>query len=264
MSRAFAQLTCADLRALAAEARDGRLARPYSSITLGRRLGPLRAEVAAAEMEALGLDPSPLSLALSLLATEREAIETHARRLQLVWTGPELPGSQTRDTLVVVRELFRSAEASVLASGFAVYQGKEVFETLAKRMVERPSLRVSLFLNIQRPDGSREHEHVVVREFVDHFQRKQWPGEKAPDIYYDPRALGGDKLTRAVLHAKCIVVDDHKAFVTSANLTTAAQERNIEAGILVEDAGLAESLRMQFETLVRAGILKQAFPAGGP
>jgi phosphatidylserine/phosphatidylglycerophosphate/cardiolipin synthase-like enzyme len=61
-----------------------------------------------------------------------------------------------------------------------------------------------------------------------------------------------------VLHAKCIVVDDRKAFVTSANLTTAAQERNIEAGLLVEDAGLAQSLRMQFETLVGAGILKPA------
>jgi phosphatidylserine/phosphatidylglycerophosphate/cardiolipin synthase-like enzyme len=259
MSRAFAQLTCADLRALAAEAKDGRLSRPYSPVSLGRRLGPLRAEATATEMEALGLDPASLALALGLLATEREAIETHARRLQLVWTGPELTGSQTRDTLVVVRELFSTAESSVLVSGFAVYQGKEVLETLAQRMVERPSLRVSLFLNIARPDGSQDQEHDIVRDFVDHFRRKHWPGPVVPEMFYDPRSLVRDSSTRAVLHAKCIVVDNLRAFVTSANLTTAAQERNIEAGLLVEDAGLAQSLRMQFDTLVSAGILKPAF-----
>ena len=120
-----------------------------------------------------------------------------------------------------------------------------------------PSLRVSLFLNIARPDGRQDREDDIVRDFMDHFRRTQWPGESAPEIYYDPRSLGRDHATRAVLHAKCIVVDDHKAFVTSANLTTAA-ERNIEAGVLIEDGGLAHSLRMQFETLVGAGILKPA------
>jgi hypothetical protein len=34
----------------------------------------------------------------------------------------------------------------------------------------------------------------------------------------------------------------------------------VEAGVLIEDRALARSLRMQFESLVRTGILKRACP----
>jgi phosphatidylserine/phosphatidylglycerophosphate/cardiolipin synthase-like enzyme len=44
--------------------------------------------------------------------------------------------------------------------------------------------------------------------------------------------------------------------VTSANLTEAAQERNIEAGVLVEDEGLAHRLRLQFDGLIERGELR--------
>jgi hypothetical protein len=197
------------------------------------------------------------------LADEREASSQEDAGAELVWTGPELPGAESRDTLVVVRELFASAESSVLASGFAVSQGKDVFEALARRMGEVPSLRVRLFLNIARPPGNRDSELDLVRAFVGEFRRKNWPNDAPPEIYYDPRSLAEDYRQRAVLHAKCIVVDDRHAFVTSANLTTAAQEKNIEAGLLVRDGGLARRLRTQFDTLVAAGVLKLAYRPEG-
>jgi len=155
--------------------------------------------------------------------------------------------------------LFASAESSVLVSGFAVHQGKEIFEPLARRMAEVPSLKVRLFLNIARPPGSRDSEPEIVRDFIAQFRKKDWPNDAPPEIYYDPRSLAEHYRERAVLHAKCIVVDDRRAFVTSANLTTAAQEKNIEAGLLVGDGGLARGLRTQFETLVTAGVFKQAY-----
>ena len=40
------------------------------------------------------------------------------------------------------------------------------------------------------------------------------------------------------------------AFVTSANFTEAAQDRNIEVGVLVRIPSFAVSLREQFDTLV--------------
>jgi len=45
------------------------------------------------------------------------------------------------------------------------------------------------------------------------------------------------------------------AFVTSANFTEAAQDRNIEAGVLMRDGRTARSLSGQFESLVAAGKL---------
>jgi hypothetical protein len=259
MSRPFDTLTSADLRALASAAKAGRLAQPYSAIALGRYLDPAVARQTADSLNSIGLSPDALAAALSILADEREAAGLRSGRIELVWTGPELPGAGSRDTLVVVRELFASAESSVLVSGFAVHQGKEVFERLAGRMSEVPALKVRLFLNIARSQGSRDREEQIVQDFVSQFRRNDWPNDTPPEIYYDSRSLAEGHRERAVLHAKCIVVDDRRALVTSANLTPAAQERNIEAGLLVDDRGIARSLRMQFDSLVSAGVLKPAY-----
>lgn len=57
---------------------------------------------------------------------------------------------------------------------------------------------------------------------------------------------------RATWHAKVVVIDDEKAFVTSANFTEWAQQRNVEAGVLVRNAEVARQLRQQFEGLVQS------------
>ncbi|BDA75995.1 hypothetical protein CAL7716_101610 (plasmid) [Calothrix sp. PCC 7716] len=63
---------------------------------------------------------------------------------------------------------------------------------------------------------------------------------------------------KACLHAKCVVVDEERLFVTSANFTEAAHERNIEAGVLIADTVAAKAMRAQFETLVTRGVLRKA------
>ncbi len=64
-------------------------------------------------------------------------------------------------------------------------------------------------------------------------------------MYYDPPALelGG---AGGALHAKAVVADDEAVFVTSANLTEAALDRNIEVGLLVRDRALAATLSSHF------------------
>jgi phosphatidylserine/phosphatidylglycerophosphate/cardiolipin synthase-like enzyme len=54
----------------------------------------------------------------------------------------------------------------------------------------------------------------------------------------------------ACLHAKCVVVDEERLLITSANFTEAAHERNIEAGVLMRDRTIAKAIRSQFEMLV--------------
>lgn len=53
------------------------------------------------------------------------------------------------------------------------------------------------------------------------------------------------------------MVDDDRALVSSANFTEAAHERNIEAGLLLNDRQVAKALRAQFETLVERGALRR-------
>lgn len=52
------------------------------------------------------------------------------------------------------------------------------------------------------------------------------------------------------LHAKYIVVDNEYVFVSSANFTEAAQNRNVEVGLLVRSAVLSERLTRFFEALL--------------
>ncbi|WP_438031298.1 phospholipase D-like domain-containing protein [Sorangium sp. So ce233] len=56
-------------------------------------------------------------------------------------------------------------------------------------------------------------------------------------------------------HTKCIVIDEEITFVTSANASAAAQQENIEAGVLIEDRLFALALGKQFDDLVTAGLL---------
>jgi phosphatidylserine/phosphatidylglycerophosphate/cardiolipin synthase-like enzyme len=161
-----------------------------------------------------------------------------------------------RDTAVVVRELFRGARSSVLVAGYAVYQGREVFRALAERMAEVSALRVRLFLDVHRQPGDDAPDDVLLTRFAHRFRQSEWPGEAMPEVFYDPRSLAADAVKRSSLHAKCVVVDQETAFVSSANFTEAAQVRNIEVGVLVQSPAFAARLSQQFETLAAVGLLQ--------
>ena len=53
-----------------------------------------------------------------------------------------------------------------------------------------------------------------------------------------------------------MVVDDEAVFITSANLTEAAFDRNIELGLLVRDRTLAATTVLHFRTLIEQDRLR--------
>ena len=55
---------------------------------------------------------------------------------------------------------------------------------------------------------------------------------------------------------KCIVVDNRSVFVSSANFTEAAQQRNLEVGLLIHSESLAEKLTRHFDTLLAECLLQ--------
>lgn len=198
-----------------------------------------------------GLSPGGLAYFLRTLGSERADGHRAHDHLELVWTGPEGGSAQSRDTTVVVRDMFSKAERSVLVAGFAVRQGREIFRTLAERMDGLPDLDVKMFLNVGRssPHDDRSSSEVV-RVFSEDFRANQWPGKRLPEVFFDPRSLNQEGHQRASLHAKCVVVDQVEALVTSANFTEAAQQRNIEVGVRIVDPYFAKTLVHQFDTLM--------------
>jgi phosphatidylserine/phosphatidylglycerophosphate/cardiolipin synthase-like enzyme len=127
---------------------------------------------------------------------------------------------------------------------------------------------VTLLLNIQRRWGDTTKSEHLVGEFAHTFWHKAWPGQRRPRVYYDPRSLELDQYgsqpyagakagsgAKAVLHAKAAVVDEEALFITSANLTEAASDRNIEMGILLRDRSMALTVVSYFQRLVDGGHL---------
>lgn len=233
----------------------GLLVPPYSSAAVRSVLAiSQRAEdivEGLCELERLGIVGSAAAAWL------RTILEGASRtvRPDLVWSGPEVSGLHARDTRRVFEELLSSARHSVWASTYAFFDGPKAFQVLAQRMDAHPGIRVTLLLNIQRKRGDTTAAEQLVRNFADHFWSVDWPGSSRPSVYYDPRALELDGPT-GVLHAKAVVVDDEIVLITSANLTEAAFDRNIELGLLVRDHALAANVSLHFRTLIAKEMLR--------
>jgi phosphatidylserine/phosphatidylglycerophosphate/cardiolipin synthase-like enzyme len=254
------KLSAADLRALAHAVKSGRVSAPFTAMSLQRYMAPADVMVAASELERLadsGMNKESLLFAIELLSDERGKQALPDDSIDLVWTGPEADGVPSRDTSVVVREMFAMATETVLLAGYAVFQGREVFAALTNRMEEIPTLKVKMFLDVQRGRGDTTLDSEILREFAHRFKTKEWPGKRLPEVYYDPRSLEQDPYKRTSLHAKSIVVDRNCALVSSANFTHAAQNRNIEVGVLIRSTNFADQLARQFEGLAAAGMLRR-------
>lgn len=175
---------------------------------------------------------------------------------ELVVSGPDVAGVPTADTHAVVQSLFQEAEHEIVLAGYAFHNGAALFSGLAERMKAMPGLKLLFHIDVpRRPNDSSSAEAVVMRA-AHEFRERHWPWQPLPSIYFDPRALEANAAQRASLHAKVVVIDRRKLLLTSANFTGAAQERNVEMGLLCSLPHLAERVCAYFEGLRNGGILR--------
>jgi len=253
-------LSASDMKAVAKALQSGRLTPPFSLTSVRRYCSGTVTEEVVGELQRLdeqGMSSEQVAFLLEVLADERAGTPHPEDLIDLVWTGPEGPGTASRDTNVVVRELFSNAQESVLMAGYAVYQGKDVFRALAERMDALPQLQVKMFLDIRRPHKDQTATSQLIQQFAHRFKTKEWPGERLPELLYYPRSLEVDVQKKASLHAKCIVVDGKVSFVSSANFTEAAQVRNIEVGVLIRSDYFSTKLQHHFQSLADARLVKR-------
>jgi phosphatidylserine/phosphatidylglycerophosphate/cardiolipin synthase-like enzyme len=168
-------------------------------------------------------------------------------------TAPELP---SRDTGVIFRSVIEAAEREILLVSYALYKGRELLAPLHQKMIDTAGFRVRMILDVSRPRGDTSLASQIIARFKNDFLTRNWPGEPWPLVFYDPRGLETEPQRKAVVHAKCVIADDHLAFVTSANLTEAAQEKNVEVGVLIESHEKVRQLKAYFEGLIEASLLK--------
>lgn len=182
---------------------------------------------------------------------------------ELVWTGPEAHGAAARDTAIVLRELFESAREHVIVAGYTFTDAKNVLAPLHQTMAIH-GVRATFFVDVVQPDVATVPPERHADAALDRFLADNWKfGPPYPVLYYDKRAIvpAVDRKYQRI-HAKCVVVDAARTFVSSANFTQQAQERNIEVGVLLHDPLFASHLARQWMGLIDAGLVAEHAPAG--
>ncbi len=157
--------------------------------------------------------------------------------IEVVWTGPSVAGIPVRYTHGVLVELIGAASERLTLVSFAAYKTEAV--TSALRLASEQGVAVRLVL-----DGGTDAE-AAFRTLGDDVQLFTWP----------PTLLPRHDLGHASLHAKAAIADRHIAFVTSANLTGHALDRNMELGLLITGGAVPRRLADHFEGLMASGEL---------
>ena len=199
----------------------------------------------------VGLSTAAARAVIRTLLGER--IHRPPAALELVWSGPDPVGAESRETRQVVGRLFETAEKSVIVAGFAFWRARDIFEPLHARASQRP-LDLDFFIHI---DATGMNQAMTASVFF----AETWPWiDVVPRVFVDDRTPQAGRPAAArpfSMHAKCIVVDQAAVLVTSANFTDRAHDSNIELGVLVRDATFAGRVAGHWRSLVTARLFRQ-------
>lgn len=161
---------------------------------------------------------------------------------ELVWTGPTTPYAASRRTEQVVLEVIRAAQCKVILTSFVAYQVDRIVEAL--REATKRGVEVKLLMELSEEDGGR----LTIDSIS--MMRCLLPQARFYAWHDKPAEFEG-----GCVHAKIILADDVKAFITSANLTGHAMERNMEAGVLLHGGGLVNQLADHLEALITTNVV---------
>jgi phosphatidylserine/phosphatidylglycerophosphate/cardiolipin synthase-like enzyme len=162
--------------------------------------------------------------------------------VELVWTGPTTRFVPTRRTEQVLVDLIAGATADLFLVSFVAYDVPSVVTAL--NGAASRGVRVRILVEASKDGGGTLDADIVpkLRASVPAATILTW--KERTD-----RFLGGK------VHAKAALADGSRAFITSANLTRHALERNMEAGVLINGGALPQALYDHFMALLDTGVL---------
>ena len=165
--------------------------------------------------------------------------------VEMVWTGPSSNLVPIRHTEQVLKEVIESSKTKLFVVSFVAYDVPSI-HTALNRAIERDVTVDILVESAQNTHSSLAVDSIPrMRKAVPNANLYTWDQSKSPSS-----AVG-------VVHAKCAVADDHIAFITSANLTVAAMEKNVELGVLIKGGDLPARLDQHLRSLIKSNVLKK-------
>ncbi len=156
---------------------------------------------------------------------------------ELVWTGPTTPFVSARRTEQALLQVINSAEHTLFITSFVAYDVSTIVKAL-NAATER-GVAISMLLELSQSHGGSITFNAIgkMRTLVPAARLYAWRDKADP--FSDGR-----------VHAKVAVADGRMCFITSANLTGHAMEKNMEAGVLISGGHIPRLLDDHLRSLV--------------
>ena len=162
---------------------------------------------------------------------------------ELVWTGPSSELVAIRKTEQALLQVINAARVRLFLTSFVAYDVASIMAALAKAVDRGVALSMLL-------ESSDKHGGGVS---IDGIARMRQALPSARAYFWKDK---GDDFAGGKVHAKVAVCDEELCFISSANLTGHAMEKNMEAGILVRGGALPRTLHRHLEALVTIKIVQ--------
>jgi phosphatidylserine/phosphatidylglycerophosphate/cardiolipin synthase-like enzyme len=157
-------------------------------------------------------------------------------KVDLVWSGPDTHIVPVRRTEQVLLELIESAQTSLFFVSFVAYNVGSLLE--AVKRAQARGVAVSFLLEDPEAGHIKVDSVGMIRDAL--------PGAR---VYrWDPK----ERMEKGngSVHAKCLLTDGQSVFITSANLTNSAMEKNMELGVKLAGGTLPGQLQAHFQALI--------------
>jgi cardiolipin synthase len=190
-------------------------------------------------------DVGPDALASMLIAASHTFHKLNSEQtLELVWTGPTTPFVSARRTEQVLLQVIESARNSLFITSFVAYDVSSIVKAMNAAITR--GVRVSMLLESSNDHGGSVNIDVIgkMRDLVPDAMLYAWTNKTDP--------FSGGRV-----HAKIALADAHCCFITSANLTGFAMEKNMEAGILVSGGRLPILFERHLSALMELKLVEQ-------
>jgi phosphatidylserine/phosphatidylglycerophosphate/cardiolipin synthase-like enzyme len=165
--------------------------------------------------------------------------------VELVWTGPTTRFVPTRRTEQVLIDLIASSKTELFLVSFVAYDVRSVVAAMNEAAGRGVRLRVLLEASTSHGGTLNIDPAATMRASVPTAELFTW--RQKPEPFVDGK-----------VHAKVAVVDCVRAFITSANLTGHALEKNMEAGVLINGGPVPKTLSDHLQALIDVGVIARA------
>lgn len=181
---------------------------------------------------------SPLELAGMIRgASSAYSDAKQAFSAELIWSGPRTPIVSTRHTEQALLEVINAAEDNLFIVSFVVYKLPSIFKALESAIQRNVTVSVLL-------ESSEQHGGAVSVDAIGTLKK-----ELSGAVLYLWEDKKGE-FQGAKVHAKVAVADYRACFISSANLTGHAMDKNIEAGVLIRGGNVPVTLQKQLRALI--------------